>query len=89
MDISFHPKDVDCKYTLGSCPDKLSDAICANSKFILYDREIMDPLMNQGDQLDQAGIRVFRFTSKLEFRLYALAAHANRYDKATNPPKIL
>ena len=29
--------------------------ICANSKFIRYDRERMDPFMNQGDQLDQGG----------------------------------
>ena len=49
----------------------------------------MDPFMSQGDQLDQAGIRVFRFTSKLEFRLYALAAHEDRYNRATDQKQIL
>ena len=33
--------------------------------------------------------RVFRFTSKLEFRLFALAAHADRYDRATDQKKII
>ena len=31
--------------------------------------------------------RVFRFTSKLEFRFEAWGAHTDRYDKATDPKK--
>ena len=34
-------------------------------------------------------IRVFRFTSKSEFRLYAWGAHADRYDRATDQKKII
>ena len=34
-------------------------------------------------------IRVFRFTSKLEFRFEAWGAHADRYDRAIDPPKKL
>ena len=30
------------------------------------------------------GTRVFRFTSKSEFRLYVWGAHADRYDRATD-----